>query len=162
MTEGMPPAEIELTEALIRHLLKTQHPGLADLPLDMIGEGWDNLMVRLGDQWQIRLPIPVSTPVRIGQPDQHYPWHQEPVGLNMIYCGISEFGQMSRLCSLHSGAIRLKRSKNLTQIGFPSRRPVKSGSLLDCAVCHHTDQERVHQQPTASSARRGTAEAVAG
>ena len=51
----------------------------------------------------------------------------------MIYCGKSEFGQISRSFSLNSGAIRLKRSKNLTQIGFPSLRSVKSDRLLGIA-----------------------------
>ena len=48
----------------------------------------------------------------------------------MIYCGKTEFGQISRSFSLNSGAIRLKRPKNLTQIGFPSLRSVKPDSLL--------------------------------
>jgi hypothetical protein len=67
--------------------------------------------------------------------------------------GKSEFGQISRSFSLNSGAmpkafaaakalaslmgwaplmgqaLRLKRSKNLTQIGFPSLRSVKSDRL---------------------------------
>jgi phosphoribosylpyrophosphate synthetase len=48
----------------------------------------------------------------------------------MIYCGKSEFGHIFRSFSSNSGAILLKRSKNLTQIGFPSLRPVKSDRLL--------------------------------
>jgi hypothetical protein len=48
----------------------------------------------------------------------------------MIYCGKAEFGQISRSFSLNSGAIRLKRPKNLTQIGCPSLRSVKSDRLL--------------------------------
>jgi hypothetical protein len=48
----------------------------------------------------------------------------------MIYCGKAEFGQISRSFSLNSGAIRLKRPKNLTQIGFPSLQSVKSDRLL--------------------------------
>jgi len=48
----------------------------------------------------------------------------------MIYCGKTEFGQISRSLSLNSGAIRLKRPINLTQIGFPSLRSVKSDRLL--------------------------------
>jgi len=48
----------------------------------------------------------------------------------MIYCGKAEFGQIPRSFSLNSGAIRLKRPKNLTQIGIPSLRPVKSDRLL--------------------------------
>ena len=48
----------------------------------------------------------------------------------MIYCVKAEFGQISRSFSLSSGAIRLKRPKNLTQIGFLSLRSVKSDRLL--------------------------------
>jgi hypothetical protein len=47
----------------------------------------------------------------------------------MVYCGKVEFGQISRYFSLNSGAIRLKKPKNLTQIGFPSLRSVKSDRL---------------------------------
>ena len=49
----------------------------------------------------------------------------------MIYCEKAEFGQISRSLSLNSGAIRLKRPKNLTQIGIPSLRSVKSDRLLE-------------------------------
>ena len=48
----------------------------------------------------------------------------------MIYCEKTEFGQISRSLSLNSGAILLKRSKNLTQIGFPSLRSAKPNRLL--------------------------------
>jgi hypothetical protein len=53
----------------------------------------------------------------------------------MIYCEKPEFGQISRSLSLNSGAIRLKRSKNLTQIGFLSLRSVKPDRLLEKSVC---------------------------
>ena len=48
----------------------------------------------------------------------------------MIYYEKAEFGHISRSLSLNSGAIRLNRAKNLTQIGFPSLRSVKSDRLL--------------------------------
>jgi len=48
----------------------------------------------------------------------------------MIYCDKTEFGQISRSFSSNSGAILLKRSKNLTQIGFASLRSVKFDRLL--------------------------------
>ena len=54
----------------------------------------------------------------------------QSVELSMIYCGKTEFGQISRSLSLNSGAIRLKRPKNLTQIGFPSLRSAKFDRLL--------------------------------
>jgi hypothetical protein len=48
----------------------------------------------------------------------------------MTYSEKAEFGQISRSFSLNSGAIRLKRPKNLTQIGFLSLRSVKPDRLL--------------------------------
>ena len=48
----------------------------------------------------------------------------------MIYCEKAEFGQISRSLSFNSGAIGLKRPKNLTQIGFPSLRSIKSDRQL--------------------------------
>jgi len=45
---------------------------------------------------------------------------EESVGFNMIYCGKAGFGQISRSLSFNSGAIGLKRSKNLTQTGSSS------------------------------------------
>ena len=48
----------------------------------------------------------------------------------MIYYEKSEFGQISRFFSFNSGAICLKRPKNLTQIGFLSLRSVKPDRLL--------------------------------
>ena len=49
----------------------------------------------------------------------------------MIYCGKAEFGHISRYFASNSGAILLKRPKNLTQIGFPSLRSVKPDRLLE-------------------------------
>ena len=47
----------------------------------------------------------------------------------MIYYVKAEFGQISRSFAVNSGAIRLKRPKNLTQIGVPSLRSVKPDRL---------------------------------
>ena len=53
---GEPAAEVEITEALIRALLAAQHPDLADLPLSLVANGWDNVMYRLGEELALRLP----------------------------------------------------------------------------------------------------------
>lgn len=92
-----PAADIAIDEALVRALLREQHPDLADLPLRSMDSGWDNAMFRLGDALAVRLPrrvattkliehehrwlpllapllpIPVPAPVRIGQPADNYP-----------------------------------------------------------------------------------------
>jgi len=94
----MPPAEVDVTTALVRRMLAEQHPDLADLPLEVMANGWDNVMLRLGDDLIVRvprrelgirflvneqrwlpeiadrLPLPVPAPVRIGRPSDQYPW----------------------------------------------------------------------------------------
>lgn len=96
---SVPDAEVHIDEPLLRKLLDEQQPQLAHLPLSKVGEGWDNVMYRLGEPYLLRLPkrsvaaplleheqqwlpilaprlpIPVPVPVYIGKPNQHYPWH---------------------------------------------------------------------------------------
>ena len=95
---GTPPAEVEIDIPLVRTLLAAQHPDLADLPLRLIEAGWDNVMLRLGNDLAVRLPrralaatlieneqrwlptlaphlpLPVPTPLRIGLAGNGYPW----------------------------------------------------------------------------------------
>ncbi|BAS17823.1 hypothetical protein AHiyo8_61260 [Arthrobacter sp. Hiyo8] len=52
----MPQAELDITAGLVRSLLEDQLPGLADLPLELVANGWDNVMYRLGKEWAVRLP----------------------------------------------------------------------------------------------------------
>jgi aminoglycoside phosphotransferase (APT) family kinase protein len=91
--------EIEVDEALVRRLLSSQLPGLADRPLIVV-EPWgtDNAIWRLGDDLVVRLPrihwatgqvdrdaiwlpriapylpIPVPEPFAIGEPEGAYPY----------------------------------------------------------------------------------------
>jgi aminoglycoside phosphotransferase (APT) family kinase protein len=98
MSDTMPPAEVVIDEALVRALLTDQHPDLAGLDLEIVAEGWDNVVLRLGDTLGVRiprrelaaelieseqrwlpefgpsLPIPIPEPVRIGRPGLGYPW----------------------------------------------------------------------------------------
>jgi len=93
-----PAAEIDITESLVRALLRSQHADLADEPLEVLANGWDNVIVRLGEELLVRLPrrelasqlmhneqrwlpslapmlpLPISSPVRIGTPTAEYPW----------------------------------------------------------------------------------------
>lgn len=94
----MPAAEVEMPRVLVHALLLDQAPDLADLPLRLLGNGWDNAMWRLGDDLAVRLPrraaaadlllheqrwlpglaprlpLPVPAPVRVGRPALGYPW----------------------------------------------------------------------------------------
>ena len=99
MTIGSkPPAEVTIDRALVVALLQEQHSDLADLPLSEIGEGWDNKLFRLGDDFMVRvprraasaalveqeqrwlpglslqLPLPIPVPLRVGRPSLGFPW----------------------------------------------------------------------------------------
>lgn len=93
-----PPAEARITENLIGGLICKQFPQYAHFPASIIGEGWDNVMARIGDnlaarfprhsvgekllkreqKWlpllAPRLPLPIPQPLHIGQPDKTYPF----------------------------------------------------------------------------------------
>ncbi|MGU3410677.1 aminoglycoside phosphotransferase family protein [Microbacterium sp. M1A1_1b] len=95
-----PAAEFTVDVALVRSLLADQHPDLADLRLELVANGWDNVIVRLGPALAVRLPrravaaelvaheqrwlpllarqvaavVPVPAPVRTGRPALGYPW----------------------------------------------------------------------------------------
>jgi aminoglycoside phosphotransferase (APT) family kinase protein len=49
-------ADLDVTAGLARDLLREQHPDLAELPLRVAANGWDNVMVRVGDHLALRLP----------------------------------------------------------------------------------------------------------
>jgi aminoglycoside phosphotransferase (APT) family kinase protein len=95
---GTPAAEVEVDAALAQALLREQHPILAHLPCVPVDAGWDNVMVRLGDTFCLRLPrraaaaalieheqawlpalaekLPLHIPVPLwtGEPGCGYPW----------------------------------------------------------------------------------------
>ncbi|PZR53826.1 phosphotransferase [Xylanimonas oleitrophica] len=49
-------ADLDVTAELAHALLVEQHPDLAHLPLRVAAHGWDNVMVRAGDDLVLRLP----------------------------------------------------------------------------------------------------------
>ncbi|WP_329174762.1 aminoglycoside phosphotransferase family protein [Streptomyces sp. NBC_01477] len=87
----------EIDETLVRTLVREQHPDLAELDLRAVVGGWDNQLWRLGNELAVRmprterapsllrkehrwlpalapgLPLPVPTPVRIGEPSVRFP-----------------------------------------------------------------------------------------
>jgi aminoglycoside phosphotransferase (APT) family kinase protein len=90
-------SEMEITEDLVRDLLREQHPDLAGLPIREVDGGWGNQMWRLGDELAVRmqrmdtnagpqlkerrwlpalaarLPLPIPVPVREGAPSERFP-----------------------------------------------------------------------------------------
>ncbi|MGW7543750.1 aminoglycoside phosphotransferase family protein [Streptomyces sp. NPDC054770] len=95
----MTDSGIEITADLVRDLLREQHPDLAELAIREVAGGWGNQMWRLGDELAVRmqrmhptpelqlnerrwlpvlaprLPLPVPTPVRSGEPSERFPKH---------------------------------------------------------------------------------------
>ncbi|MGW5653356.1 aminoglycoside phosphotransferase family protein [Streptomyces humi] len=110
---------IGISAELVHDLLQDQHPDLAGLPVREVAGGWGNQMWRLGDELAVRmprregapdllrkecrwlpvlaprLPLPVPTPVRIGEPSARFPWpwsvmtwvHGEPLDHTSISRG---------------------------------------------------------------------------
>lgn len=90
-------SDIVIDEALVRRMLREQHPDLAGLELREVDGGWGNRMWRLGEDLAVRiprlpdspalleqeyrwvpglaerLPLPVSTPVRLCAPSDVFP-----------------------------------------------------------------------------------------
>ncbi len=89
--------DLEIDEHVVRSLLAEQHPDLAGLEIRAVDGGWGNVMWRLGHDLGVRLPrlagasallrseqrwlpglaphlpLPVPTPVRIGEPSALFP-----------------------------------------------------------------------------------------
>lgn len=86
-----PPPELHVDAALAARLVAGRHPDLL-APIELVANGWDNVMFRLGDRHAIRmprrrvaiglmrneqrwlpvlapqLPVPIPAPVRVGEP----------------------------------------------------------------------------------------------
>ncbi|WP_030268163.1 aminoglycoside phosphotransferase family protein [Streptomyces sp. NRRL B-24484] len=94
----MTHTETEITAELVGHLIRDQHPDLADRPVRLGARGWDNQLWRLGEDLAVRLPwatesadellrkeyawlpalaphLPLPTPVpqRLGAPSERFP-----------------------------------------------------------------------------------------
>jgi aminoglycoside phosphotransferase (APT) family kinase protein len=117
MPSRMPPAEEHLDPERVRSLLREQFPELASRRLRLLANGWDNTLLRLGDDLLVRLPrrelaarlvtheqrwmphlaahlpIPIPTPVHIGRPSSTYPW---PWSITAYFPGVNA-GQAPRL-----------------------------------------------------------------
>ena len=95
---GMPNADVDIGEELVRALLQDQHADLGSLELRIVAIGWDNVVMRVGDDLAARLPrrrgsvagleneqrwlpflsrglsVSVPVPVRLGVPARGYPY----------------------------------------------------------------------------------------
>ncbi|MBY0291779.1 MAG: aminoglycoside phosphotransferase family protein [Alphaproteobacteria bacterium] len=94
------PEKIHIDVTLVRRLIATQFPQWKHLPVQPVKiGGWDNRTFHLGDQMLVRLPsaeeyamkvekeqkwlpklapllpLPIPTPLAMGEPNDSYPWH---------------------------------------------------------------------------------------
>lgn len=93
-----PLADIDITPDLAARLVADQFPELSGLPIKIMEAGWDNVMVRVGEDYALRLPrrevavrlilneqkwlpwlasqlpLPVPVPVKCGVPTAYYPY----------------------------------------------------------------------------------------
>lgn len=99
MPDGAPPVvDTRLAERLVADVVVPRFPEAAGLPLHVVDGGWDNLVVRVGAELVLRLPIrpeaavlvrhearwlaeaaaplrvPVPVPLLVGGPTAYYPW----------------------------------------------------------------------------------------
>jgi aminoglycoside phosphotransferase (APT) family kinase protein len=96
---GPVPVRLDVTAALVSRLVRTQFPRWAQLPVTPVANGgWDNWTFHLGPAMSVRvpsaadyalavekeqrwlpvlarhLPLPVSTPIALGEPGEGYPF----------------------------------------------------------------------------------------
>lgn len=98
MITAYPKAEIDITTELVQKLIDTQFPEYSTFKISFLNAGFDNENYRLGENYMVRLPrrkvamplllneinwlpelekrlpIPVSAPVKVGKPDENFPW----------------------------------------------------------------------------------------
>ena len=90
-----PPAEIDIDASLIRKLLSEQYPQFADMPVQIMEAGWDNVMVRLGDDLALRLPRRAAAEPLILNEQQWLPILAPHLPLDIpvpLHCGIPQAG----------------------------------------------------------------------
>lgn len=99
MTADAPAPDVEVDAALVARLVAAQHPSFAG-PVELVANGWDNAVFRVGDTWAARMPrrelgdrlvrseqrwLPVvagslpdgvraPVPVAVGEPGDGYPY----------------------------------------------------------------------------------------
>lgn len=55
MTADAPEADVDVDADLVMRLVAAQHPSFAG-PVELVANGWDNAIFRLGRQWAVRVP----------------------------------------------------------------------------------------------------------
>lgn len=175
------PSQLRVDAELVRGLLRSQQPQLADHPLVEVGDGWVNHVFRLGSEFAVRLPrreeaarlmakeqqwLPVlaeglptatSVPVYAGVPQEPYPY---PWSISAWYDGLDVSLQpRGRNLDLAAPLAEFLSAFHTPAPEDYPRNPLVGGPLAsrDSAV-----QERLHAGMVPHAARVGElwAEAV--
>jgi len=153
VADAMPPAETDISEALVMALLREQHPDLVDLGVRFQDNGWDSAIYRLGEDLAVRLPrraicaallpdelrwlpliaphlpLPVSAAERVGAPGVGYPW---PWSITRWFDGASwadsEVRDLSEAAASLGAFVRALGAE--APVDAPNN-PYRGGPLLD-------------------------------
>jgi aminoglycoside phosphotransferase (APT) family kinase protein len=170
---GTPAAEVDIDVDEVRRLLAAQHPDLSKEPLRPLDSGWDNASFRLGTTMIVRLPrrqaaadlllneqrwlpilqrivsLPIPAPIRIGTPDEGYPWHWSIVpwfeGDTADRCPlhVDQSAALAQFfCSVHQGAP-----------AEAPRNPVRGVALASRAEALRARFDRLHARHALVSPR---------
>ena len=55
MAADAPDSDVHVDAALVARLVQAQHPSFAG-PVELVANGWDNAIFRLGERWVARMP----------------------------------------------------------------------------------------------------------
>ncbi|GIF69604.1 hypothetical protein Ais01nite_76390 [Asanoa ishikariensis] len=161
-TVTAPVADLDVDADLVARLLRAQHPDLADRPLRLVANGWDNVIFRLGDDLCVRLPrrevavtllvneqrwlptlaptlgVSVPAPVRVGTPGEGYPW---PWSICEWFPG--EIASLVPVVERRAVAGELAAFMNRLHVPAPAEAPVNPVRGVPLAVRDEQIQDRL-------------------
>ncbi|GAA4228512.1 hypothetical protein GCM10023075_33960 [Streptosporangium album] len=155
--------DFEIDEELVRSLLHEQHPDLAGLGLHLAATGWSNELWRLGDKLAMRLPrrerasselrneqqwlptlaprfpLPVPTPMRIGEPSARFRWPWT------VTAGVpGEPGDRAPISDGSHAADTLAGFLRALHLDAPAEVPVNPMRGVPLATLTHEFDKKVH------------------
>jgi aminoglycoside phosphotransferase (APT) family kinase protein len=179
----MPAAETDIPADLVRRLIADQHPDLAGRPVEVLANGWDNLICRLGADLAVRLPrraasaelirheqrwlpglaprlpLAIPAPVRTGRPALGYAWHWSIVPLLP-----GQIAAISPPADPAGAAASLGRFLGALHAPAPAQAPAnpfRGVPLADRNAAFESRLARLTPEVDAAAARRTWAEALA-
>jgi aminoglycoside phosphotransferase (APT) family kinase protein len=167
-------ADVDVPVSLARALLRVQHPDLADRPLVVVANGWDNVMMRLGDDLALRLPrreaaaqlvehertwlprlapalpVPVPVPVRAGRPDAALGY---PYGWSVVPWFGGEPAARTTVARRTGWAGRLGDFLVALHVAAPAGAPENPFRGVPLARNAHAFEDRIDRAPLGTEVR---------